>query len=302
MFSIISDSGCDFSKGEAMLYGIDIVPFYITFDRENHLREGIDINKEDYFKRLLAEKDLFPQTAQPNPQDYIDICLPYLKNGEDVFITTISSKLSGSFTSANIAVEFMKDEYPDRTIVIFDSLSASLGQGLILKEIIKMRDSGYSIRETARIAEYIRASTKIYFTLDTLEYLRRGGRVSSTAAFVGNALGIRPVLHLVDGQILQYNKVRGKKRVLKFIEEEVILRLKNEKHNLSLSIGHILNRDDATTLKECTEDTLNTSTSNSLVEVGACVGTHTGPGALALAYCKKYECFLFAQNEDLRAA
>jgi len=289
MYKIISDGGCDFSKEDAMLYNVDVVPFYITFDGTTFLKEGVDITKEDYFQRLLTDKILYPKTSQPNPQDYVDAYTPYLKAGRDILCLTISSKLSGSHASATIAADILKDEYPDRTITIVDSLSVTVGQGLILKEIVRMRDAGFTLEETARMAENVKATTRVYFTLDSLEYLRKGGRVGPTTAFVGGILGLRPILQVVDGQVSQLDNVRGKARAKKLMEEAIIDTLSDEKHNVNINVGHILSESDAVNLHNNTENALGIKISNPIVGIGATIGTHAGPGALGFAYCKKYD-------------
>ena len=289
MFQLISDGGCDFTEDEVQKYNIDIVPFYVMVDNDVYLKEGIDITKEEYFKRLKNDKNLFPKTAQPNPQDYVDIYTPHLEAGKDILSLTISSKFSGTYSSATLAASMVKDDYPDRTIIVIDSLNCAIGQGLILKEIVKMRDKGYSITKTAELAEEVKKTVKIYFSLDTLEYLKKGGRVGPTTALVGGILGLRPILHIVDGTVEQLDSVRGKDRVLKLIEEGVAAALKDDVQNISLSIGHILREEDATQFKVGLEKSLGTEITNPVVEIGATIGTHAGPGAVAIAYCKKHE-------------
>ena len=289
MFQIISDGSCDFSTDEAQKHHVEIVPFYITFDQVSHLKEGLDITKDEYFKRLLAEKNLFPQTSQPSPQDYIDVYTPHLEAGKDILSLTISSKVSGSFNSATLAANILKETYPDRAIVVVDSLNGSVGQGLILKELIKMRDDGCSLSEVSRLAEQVIKTTKIYFTLDSLEYLRRGGRIGPTTALVGGLLGLRPVLHLVDGAVEQLDSVRGNKKVMQLMEEGIVAALKDEAKTISFGIGHILRAEDAATFQANLERVLGIKIMNSITEVGVTIGTHAGPGALIVAYCRKYE-------------
>ena len=291
MFQIISDGGCDFTKKEIEQYNVDVIPFYITLDGETYLREGIDITKEDYFNRLKAEKDLFPKTAQPSPQDYIDAYTPHLKAGKDIISVTISSKLSGTYNSATLAANMLKEDYPGRTIIVVDSLNAAVGQGLIVKEIARMRDKGYSIAKTVGLAEKVIKSTKIYFTLESLEYLKRGGRVGPTTALVGGILGLRPVLHLTEGTVEQLDSVRGKRKVLQLLEEGLVDALKDEIQNINISVGHILSFNDASAIKTSLESALDIKITNPLTEIGVTIGTHAGPGALAIAYCKKYEAF-----------
>jgi len=292
MFQLISDGGCDFTKEEVQKHNIDIIPFYVMLDGETYLKEGVDITKDEYFKRLKDDKTLFPKTAQPNPQDYVDIYTPHLKAGKDIISLTISSKFSGTYNSATLAASMVKEDYPDRTIIVIDSLNCAIGQGLILKEMIKMRDKGFSITKTADLAEEIIKTAKIYFSLDTLEYLKKGGRVGPTTALVGGILGLRPILHIVDGAIEQLDSVRGKNRVLALIEEGIVAALKDEVQNINLSIGHILREEDAVNFKASLEKSLGTKIENPVVEVGATIGTHAGPGAVAIAYCKKYETFV----------
>ncbi|MCL2286386.1 MAG: DegV family protein [Firmicutes bacterium] len=294
MYQLISDGGCDFSKEEAKKYNVDIVPFYVTFDEVNYLKEGVDITIAEYFKRLKENKNLFPKTAQPSPQDYIDIYTPHLEAGKDIISLTISSKLSGSYNSATLAANTLKDDFPNRSIIVIDSLNGAVGQGLIVKEMAKMRDNGYSITETARITREVIKTVKIYFTLDSLEYLKRGGRVGPTTALVGGILGLRPVLHLVDGAVEQLDSVRGKKKVLQLIEEGLVDALKNETENINISVGHILSHEDAAKIKDNLEVSLDTKITNPVTEVGVTIGTHAGPGALAIAYCRKYESIVTA--------
>jgi DegV family protein with EDD domain len=291
MFQIISDGGCDFTVEETQKHNVQIIPFYVTLDQETFLKEGVDITKEEYFKRLLNDKTLFPKTAQPSPQDYIDVYTPYLKEGKDILSLTISSKLSGTYNSATLAATTLKEEFPKRSIIVVDSLNAANGEGLLLREIISMRDAGLSLEETAKIAEDIKKTIRIYFTLESLEYLRRGGRVGPTTALVGGILGLRPVLQLVDGTVDQLDSVRGSKKVLQWIAQGVTAALEDDKDNVNISIGHILKADDALKVKKIIESSLDVNITNPIAEVGATIGTHAGPGALVVSYCKKYENF-----------
>jgi len=291
MFQIISDGSCEFSKEEAKKHQVEVVPFYISFDDISHLKEGVDISKEAFFKRLASEKGLFPKTSQPSPQDYVDVYTPHLKAGKDILTLTISSKLSGSHASAVMAAEMLREEYPDRTITLIDSLNVSIGQGLILREIIKMRDAGYSMQKTASLAGKILKATRVYCTLDSLEYLRRGGRIGPTTALVGGFLGLRPILQVEDGQVSQLESVRGKKNAMKLIEKAMVAVLKDDAERISICIGHILSEEEAIAFKASVEAALGTKIESPITDVGVTIGSHAGPGALAFAYCGKYEVF-----------
>jgi len=152
------------------------------------------------------------------------------------------------------------------------------------------------LAESVRLAGEVLKTTRVYFTLDTLEYLKRGGRVGPTTAFVGGILGLRPILQVENGQVSQLDNVRGKARALKLMEEAIIDALSADKHNLSMSVGHILSEGEATTFKANAEAALNMNISNPITEVGVTIGTHAGPGALAFAYCRKYEAIAALQK------
>ena len=297
MFTIISDGGCDFTKEEVARHGIQVIPFYITLDTGESLREGYDITKEEYFARLASEKDFFPKTSQPSPQDYIDIYTPHLEAGRDILSLTISSKLSGSLASAALAADMLKEHYPKRQIKVVDSLSASIGQGLILHEIIRMRDAGLNLQKTVEAARLVIKATYAYVVPENLEYLKRGGRVGPTTAFVGGLLGLRPILHLVEGEVKQLETVRGKKNALGLIENAIVDALAGQEQDINLSIGHVLSEDDAKAIKANIAAALGTGNDGVANIVGAAIGTHAGPGALLFAYCKKYEACLAAKAQ-----
>jgi len=289
MFQIISDAGCDFSKEEIKQSGVTVIPFYVTFDQENYLKVGVDITRDVFFERLTTEKNLFPKTSQPNPQDYIDVFTPFLDEGKDIFLLTISSKLSGSYASAVLAKDMLKDDYPDRKIELLDSKNVSVGQGLILREIINMKNAGYSLEDLVAGAEKVLKSTHVYFTLSTLEYLKRGGRIGPTTALVGGILGLSPILQVENGEISQLDNVRGRKRALELIERAIVDALSDELDNINISIGNVCCVDDAVMFKNNTEATLKTKILNPITDIGISVGAHAGPGAIAFAYCKKFD-------------
>jgi DegV family protein with EDD domain len=289
MYKLISDGGCDFTAQEVEQHGVTIVPFYVSLQPGEFLKEGVDITKAEFFSRLKNDKSLFPKTAQPSPQDYVDAYTPLLQAGHDIISLTISSKLSGTYNSACLAAEMCMDEFPQRKIEVIDSQNVAVGQGLILKEMLRMQAAGYSMKKTAKLVQQVIASTRIYFSLDSLEYLRKGGRVGPTTALVGGILGLRPILHLIDGEVKQLDSVRGKDRVLKLIEEGLVAALADDIGDVQLAVGHILREEDAAAFKQSLESTLGTQFPGGVIEVGATIGTHAGPGAVAIAYCKKYE-------------
>ena len=289
MFQIISDGGCDFTDKELAESGVVGVPFYISFDDKTYMKEGVEISKEAFFQRLSTEKKLFPKTAQPNPGDYIDAFTPFLKEGKDIICLTISSSLSGSLNSVRVAMDMLKEDYPDRKIVAIDSKGVSVGQNLILREIIKMRDAGLDLDQVEEKILKVVETARIYFIVDTLDYLKKGGRIGPTTAFVGGILGLCPILRFVDGKAEQMDSVRGKKNALKLFVEAGSNALKGNLNKANAIIGHISSQNDADNFKAGLEAELSAQLDNPIVNIGAAIGVHAGPGALAFAYCKKYD-------------
>ena len=292
MFKIVSDSGCDLTQEEITQNDVNIVPFYISLNGNDFLKEEVDITKEAFFNQLATDKKLFPKTSQPNPQDYIDTYEPLLKAGHDVLVVTISSGASGSHASAVLAKTQMEEEYPQRKIIVLDSLCGSVTQGLIIKEITKVRALGKTIEETAAIAEQIIKTAKLYIAVDNLEYMKKGGRVGSTTAMVGTVLGLRPILHAVNGKIEQLETVRGRKKSLQLIGDAMVGALTENISVAEISVGHILSEEEATGFKEDLEKRLSTTINNPVASMGATLGAHMGPGGMVFGYCKSHKAFV----------
>ena len=289
MFKIIADGACDFTEELASKNNVHIVPFYVTFDGTTFLKEGVDISNDDYFARLVSDKGTFPKSSQPSPEDYISACTPYLEEGSDILIVTISSKLSGSNQSASIAKAELIKQYPERKILIVDSMSATAGQALILHEIIMLRDKGISIEEAHSYGSEASKDVKIYFTLETLEYLQRGGRVGKASALIGGMLNLKPVLTIANGEANGIAKVRGKKKamleILDFFEKDI----KGREDTLRYGIIHIRNLEEGKEFQKDIESKMGLEFLHEPVGIGATIGTHVGPGGVGLAFVPKYK-------------
>ena len=148
-FRIVSDSSCDLPGEIIKKYDIDIVPFYVSFDGQTYYREGVDISNHEFYHKLIVEKK-FSRTSLPSVQDYIDVFHRRLADGKDVLCFCISGKFSGSIQSAANAANILKDEFPDREIIIIDTLSISTGQGLQINQAAQLRSLGWDIHSVAR--------------------------------------------------------------------------------------------------------------------------------------------------------
>lgn len=289
-FKIISDSSCDFEPSLAKEKNVDIVPFYITFEQSSYLKEGIDIQSNDFYSRLINE-NLFPKTSLPSVQDYINVYRPYLEQGEDILCLCISSLLSGSYQSATNAANILLEEFPNRKISIIDTMQATFGQSLIVLESVKMRDANFTLEKTTEIINEIKKTTTVIFTVDTLEYLQKGGRIGKATALAGSLLNIKPILLLKDGEIHSFSKARGKKKAITSVIDIFLERIGNNKDDYEFIVGHTFVPEEANTLVSKLINDYNMDISYPLINAGVTVGTHVGPGGIGLAFIKKYDTY-----------
>ncbi len=280
-FEIISDSACDIKKSDIQKYNINIVPFYFSFDGETYYKEGAEYTSFDFFNKLATE-DLYPKTSLPSVQDYYDAFETILKDGKDVVCLCISSKFSGSFQSANNAKMNIQDAYPERRIEVIDSLAATYAQGAILKHIAKLRQNNATIDEVVASINNPKNDYKIYFTIDTLDYLQKGGRLGKGASLVGTFLDIKPILTLENGELFPLAKVRKKKKALDYIVDAAFDYSKSF-DNFSVSILTCLDTDEAIEqLTALTKAKFGDDIELSFEYVGSTIGVHTGPNVCGI--------------------
>ena len=279
-YKIITDSGCDLPQ--QMLCELDVlsVPLIVNFkgtDREDTVDVGI---KEMYAGLRAGEA---ATTSAVNPDRWGQLMETALAEGKDVLTVTFSSGLSTTYQSAVIAAEELKEKYPERKILVVDSLAASLGQGLLIWYACKMRDSGMSIEELAAWVEENRLNLCHWFTVDDLMYLKRGGRVSAATALVGTMLQIKPVLHVDDeGHLINVSKVRGRKASIEALAKKAA-ELGEGYDNNTMFICHGDCIEDAKYLAKLAKEKCGVK-EVFIGYTGAVIGSHSGPGTLALFF------------------
>ena len=249
--------------------------------------------KQYSYPDFLPEKEFYdrirggamPTTSQINPQQATDLMEPYLQEGRDILHIAFSSGLSGSCASAKLAAEMLKKKYPERMIIVIDSRSASLGQGLLLYYVVQMRKDGSSLEETAAWAEEHKLNVVHLFTVDSLFHLHRGGRVSKKAAVVGSMLSLKPMLHVDnEGKLIPTGKVRGRKKSLTGLADEMEEKLGSYASSCdTIFISHGDCKEDAEFLAEQIgkKHKLKTVLINC---IGPVIGAHAGPGTVALFF------------------
>lgn len=285
-FVIFSDSSSDLPKDLINKFDLKIIPFSVSFDGKTYFKENLEISLEEFYKHLTESPEV--KTSLPSIDTYITSFEPFLKDKLDILCVCVSSNLSGSYQSAVNAKNIMAEKYPDRKIIIVDSMQVSGSQGLLTLQALKMRTSGLGINLIAQKLEKLKEIVNIYFIPDTLEYLKKGGRISTLSAALGGLLNIKPVLFLENGSVNVYSKVRGKNKAVL----ELISCLKNIEDNINnydIMVGSALAEEDAQNIIKKIEQMFNIKINFQPFKVGVAVGAHVGPNALGLAFIKKYE-------------
>ena len=209
-YVIYTDSSCDLSCENLNARNVYFSSLTFRFNDSDKEYSNSDMAIADFYQKMRDGG--VAKTAAVNSETFAIEFEKLLKDGKDVLYIGFSSGLSTTFNSARIAAEQLKDSYPDRKIIVVDTLAASAGIALLIDLVIEKKNAGATIEEAAQFAEDIKLKISHWFTVDDLVYLKRGGRVSATTAFVGNMLGIKPVLHVDDaGHLINVSKVRGRK-------------------------------------------------------------------------------------------
>lgn len=280
-YVIYTDSACDIKP--EILTAWDVCALSLTFRFTNDNAEYSDntMDIKTFYGRM--REGGIAKTSAVNVQGFKSAFEQSLKSGLNVIYIGFSSALSTTFNSARLAAMELKEEYPDRKILVVDSLSASAGQGLLVNLAVKKRDSGADIDELFDYLEAKKLSVCHWFTVDDLVYLGRGGRISSTKAFVGNLLGIKPVLHVDDtGHLVNVSKQRGRKLAITALADKYG-ELGDESEEKIAYISHSDCIDDANYLSQLLNEKYGVKT-EIITDVGAVIGAHSGPGTLALFF------------------
>lgn len=276
---IVVDSTADLPKGlEAKL---DVVPLTIRFGEEEYI-DGVTITHRIFYEKLI-ESDVMPTTSQASPADFDWVFRRIAEAGDTAVVITVSSKLSGTCQSATIAAA----EYPGRIFVV-DSSTVALGAGILAQLGLRLAEKGHTAEEIAHVLTRERENVRLIALLDTLEYLQRGGRISKTAAFAGGLLNIKPVICIRDGAIEVLGKARGSRQGNNLLVKE-IQQAGGVDFSKPLMLGYtgisdaLLNKyiaDSAQLWEGRVEELPRTM-------IGSVVGTHAGPGAVAVAFFAK---------------
>ena len=282
MIKIYTDSAADFSRRQAQELDINIIQLKINFKDHTYYQED---DEEDfrYFYEMLKNSAVLPTTSQANPLEYMQACEEAKNTGNAAIIITISSKLSTSFLSALMA----KEEVGYDQVYVVDSLAAIAAQRLLVEYAVKLRSHGFTATRIFEKLTDARSRVRLWGIVDTMEYLYKGGRMSRATAFIGSVLNIKPIIEFNDGALVLVDKARSTKSAIRTVFDfmEADGPLDNEAPVYFIYTGESSNRETCQKFRDASLERLNIG--GDIYAVGGVVGTHTGPGCLAVTYLKK---------------
>jgi DegV family protein with EDD domain len=277
MIQIVTDSSAYLPVDLVQEHNIQVIPLKVHLGEQTY-RDEIDLSHEEFY-RMLAEAETLPTTSQPSAGEFFDLYSELSKDGHEIISIHISSKLSGTVSSAQSAKEML----PEAKITIIDSASTAMGLGLMALTAARAAEEGKTAAEIVAAVEKMIPAMNVVFVVDTLEYLQKGGRIGGAAALVGALLKVKPILCLKDGRVEPLDKVRSKRkalaRLLEVVEERV-----GPGTPVRVAVLHAQVPDKARALEQEVRARFN-CTECYFAELGPVLGTHTGPGVVGLVAC-----------------
>lgn len=273
---IVTDSTSDIPKNIAEKYDIEVLPLTIFFG-EDEYRDWLDITPSEFYERM-RKTDKLPTTSQVTPNAFVQVYETILKDYDEIISIHLSSHVSGTHNSALLA----RDMVDKDKITVIDSKNYTYGYGQFVVEAARMAKEGKSSSEIVERVDYLKENLKTLFVVDTLEYLKKGGRLSATKATIGTLLNLKPVLTVDEGKIVAIDKARGFKKALKRIVE-IIQEEGSDLRGQVLKMGHADNYEHLRIFEEIVEETFGKCDIEEF-EIGCVIGVYCGPGTVVIHY------------------
>lgn len=273
--AVVTDGASSLTPAMGKDYGLHVIPVHVTFNEQTY-QSGVNLDAAEFYRLLRSNKKL-PTTAQPTAQDFVDLFTKLAEDVDEIVTVVVSHHMSATLQSALMA----KEQFKTVPVHVSDSESVSLGLGMVAIAAARAAAQGQDAQQVIRLVERIKRSMNVMFTVETLEYLQKGGRIGGATAFLGSALSIKPILHVKDGRIEPLERVRTRKRaiarLLELVEEKVG---KSEAH---FTVLHCEANEEARELGQQVKAKFNCA-ELVIAEAGPVIGTHAGPGTLGLSF------------------
>ena len=285
MSVFFTDTDCEMDYTTAEELNISVIGMpYTIMNKESVYDYGKNTDIKEFFN--LMRKGEVATTSALNIEDYINYFEPVFARGEDILYVHFSSQLSGTFEYMNTAIDKLKEKYPERKITLFDTKNISIGAGIQVIEAAKLHNSGASDEEVVQFLTNFSNKIGVYFYVDSLKYLKRGGRISTTSAVMGTMLNIKPILTVTEeGKLEKMTTVMGTKKAINFLAEKYETE-RDEDNSYDIYIIDADNKEIGDTLMEKVKD-INNDANVTRLSVGPVVGAHCGPGTIGLIFVKR---------------
>ena len=280
-YVIFTDSCCDISPKLLADWGVKYADMTFSFDGEGKEYIGTDFTNKEFYDRMRDGAN--PKTAAINMSTFMDSFKSILDDGKDILYIAFSSGLSTTVNSARLALEELKEEYPERVIKVVDTLAASAGEGLMVYMAVNKKNQGATLLQNAEYIKSLIPNHCIWFTVDDLEYLKRGGRVSPLVALAGGILGIKPILKMDDeGHLIKVGTARGRKKAIEALAQKYE-ELSSDNKETPIFISHADCEDEAKSLANILNERFGAKVTL-ISEIGPVIGSHSGPGTIAMFF------------------
>ena len=287
-YKIITDSTCDLPSTVIKELDVHVIPMEYILDGVSHFQDLEDEGEKTASFYGSQREGKVSSTSMINTARFMGVFEPYLKAGQDILHVSFSSALSGSYNASRMAAEELKELYPERQILVLDSIAASIGQGLLVYHAVLKKRQGLSLEELYEWLEENKKKICHWFTVEDLMHLKRGGRISALSANIGTALNIKPILSVnMEGKLVNLGKVMGRKKSL----SELIVKMKScagTADNQVVIIGHGDSLKDAEFLSTKLKNELHVK-EVIMTQIGPIIGSHTGPGMIGLTFVGERE-------------
>lgn len=284
-FVITTESNNDMPKEYLEANGIGVIPHYYTVEEDTYGGEWPELTIEEFYAAMRAGKKV--GTMASNPAVIADMFGAYAKEGKDILHISFSAALSGGFNNVSVGARDICEENPGMKAIVVDTRSASIGEGVLIMKAVEMRDAGKSIEETAAAVQELADHLFVQFTVEKLEYLQRGGRLSKGSAVLGTLANVKPVLYIdPEGRLVPLTKVRGRKKSFATMVDNVAEKMGSYKDKqIKIGIMHGDCEEDANYLKTLLQERFGYADDMFLiVPIGPSIGAHSGPGTIGLVF------------------
>ena len=285
-FALFTDSTANLTEAEYTKSRVEVVSLTLSLNEEEVVcyQPGVVFDSAAFFKRMREESTLVMKTSMVNTSAFLSAFEPRLLAGEDVLYLGMAGGISGTCGAGKIAAEILQKKYPERKVLVVDTLTAVIGEGMILREVVKLRDNGANVAQAAAHAERRSHEVHSFIMVDDLNFLKRGGRISGSAALAGSIMHLKPILKGdEEGKLVLDLKILGRKKAIKTLLEQFVQLHVSSEENRAVGITHTGCEDEAHLLAaDIVERYPDVEVSVDVFE--PCTSSHVGPGAIGLFF------------------